>query len=710
MSTQSVACVIRGLLAAAIIIASTPAARATDIFFNVANGDFTLGSSWAGGIAPGPADRALINNGGNASLSTLAAVDRLYIGSNLGTTGSMVMTAGQLDLSTADLRVGDLGTGTFNMRGGIINHGNLASASAGDINVGRSGTGSFNMSGNAVINAGGSMRVARGASGVANATLTMTDDAILNTGDGIVVGRGDAFAATGTFTIGGSARYVAGNSLGDGNPAGTQGEGFFSVANLTNAVGHVTVKEKAIVKSLRLTGRQGKGDITIQDDAQFYVVNTLDALGGGPSALYGSYLGGGSSSNGDGNDGASGLYTLTLKGNGLLSIDANNFNRDPNRPELQGFQLGRGNATANALIQDKATLIVYQRFIIGGLGRAQVTPTPIDGPNLNGFDGKPDAGIDTGGTATVTMTGGLLSTDQLIVGGTGTGTLTVTAGVIETKPYDMTNDPDAGSAKTSVDSIRIGMLQNSKGTMNVGGTAKVTTGADLGIGQYGDGTLKVTGGAAGIQAKDVYVQKFKGSTGTLLAEITGNAHTPVNATDNVTINGGTFAVLPTAVPPSGAHKWTILRADSDNDTVGALTGKFDTTTLPAGLDAIGRKWSKYYTVKEFVVGLTRPGDANYDGTIDFNDLVALAQHYNSGGNQWPDGDFTDDGLVDFNDLVGLAQNYNTVVPAAPVPGASPDFNADLARAFANVPEPSTCALIAACGFALLAQRQRHRTR
>ena len=61
------------------------------------------------------------------------------------------------------------------------------------------------------------------------------------------------------------------------------------------------------------------------------------------------------------------------------------------------------------------------------------------------------------------------------------------------------------------------------------------------------------------------------------------------------------------------------------------------------------------------------GDANRDRTVDFNDLVKLAQNYNTaGGMTWADGDFTGDGNVDFNDLVMLAQNYNTSFPA---PGA-----------------------------------------
>jgi len=88
------------------------------------------------------------------------------------------------------------------------------------------------------------------------------------------------------------------------------------------------------------------------------------------------------------------------------------------------------------------------------------------------------------------------------------------------------------------------------------------------------------------------------------------------------------------------------------------------------------------------------GDANLDGTVDFNDLVKLAQNYNtSGGKTWFNGDFNYDGNVDFNDLVLLAQNYNTPVASDPVFGAA--FNADMAKAFASVPEPGLLSLAGA---------------
>jgi hypothetical protein len=248
------------------------------------------------------------------------------------------------------------------------------------------------------------------------------------------------------------------------------------------------------------------------------------------------------------------------------------------------------------------------------------------------------------------------------------------------------------------------MLQTSTGVMDVSGNAIITTGADLGIGQYGNGTLKVTGGAATITANDVYVQKFAGSKGTLIAEITGPTHTAIKANNNVTINGGLFQILPTAIPAAGAHTWTILTADADSDSNGTLSGKFDTLTLP-GPDALHRYWSTFHTNNRFVAGLTILGDANFDGAVGFPDLVAVAQHYGASG-QWIDGDFSGDGTVSFEDLVDVAQNYGTSLPSAPVPGASADFNQDLSRAFAAVPEPGWIGVLGLATLALVSRGRR----
>ena len=90
-----------------------------------------------------------------------------------------------------------------------------------------------------------------------------------------------------------------------------------------------------------------------------------------------------------------------------------------------------------------------------------------------------------------------------------------------------------------------------------------------------------------------------------------------------------------------------------------------------------------------LVQYTVMGDATLNGQVNFEDLLALARHYNATGATWGDGDFNYDGVVDFADLLTLARNYNTALPTGPVPGAPAEFSADLAAAFAAaVPEPA----------------------
>jgi MYXO-CTERM domain-containing protein len=108
---------------------------------------------------------------------------------------------------------------------------------------------------------------------------------------------------------------------------------------------------------------------------------------------------------------------------------------------------------------------------------------------------------------------------------------------------------------------------------------------------------------------------------------------------------------------------------------------------------------------------TLSGDVNLDGAVDFLDLARLAQSYNvtDGTRQWSTGDFNFDGNTDFLDLAKLAQNYNTALPG-PLAGASSDFNADLARAFASVPEPGIGLFGAATVCGLIGRRRRRNKR
>jgi hypothetical protein len=105
-----------------------------------------------------------------------------------------------------------------------------------------------------------------------------------------------------------------------------------------------------------------------------------------------------------------------------------------------------------------------------------------------------------------------------------------------------------------------------------------------------------------------------------------------------------------------------------------------------------------------LVKYTIPGDLNLDGTVNFADLLGLAQHYGHTNASWGQGDLNYDGAVNFADLLSLAQNYGQTLGSASV---TPTITLppDLQAAFDTVPEPGL--LVAACLAAALLRRRRH---
>lgn len=81
------------------------------------------------------------------------------------------------------------------------------------------------------------------------------------------------------------------------------------------------------------------------------------------------------------------------------------------------------------------------------------------------------------------------------------------------------------------------------------------------------------------------------------------------------------------------------------------------------------------------------GDTNFDGTVNFDDLLKLAQNYLASGiDQWSDGDFDLNGAVEFDDLLVIAQNY---APGSVINGSLSDtFSAEWSMARSLVPEPT----------------------
>jgi hypothetical protein len=136
---------------------------------------------------------------------------------------------------------------------------------------------------------------------------------------------------------------------------------------------------------------------------------------------------------------------------------------------------------------------------------------------------------------------------------------------------------------------------------------------------------------------------------------------------------------------------------------------------PAMSAAIGTNTRRKFTLLDFAalddIGweLARPGDADASGTVDFQDLVRLAQNYNASVRTWSEGDFDYNGTVGFSDLVALAQNYGVTGPLGVVGttdgGLQANFAADWVLAQSLVPEPTALASVA-CAAAVLRRRRK----
>jgi hypothetical protein len=113
------------------------------------------------------------------------------------------------------------------------------------------------------------------------------------------------------------------------------------------------------------------------------------------------------------------------------------------------------------------------------------------------------------------------------------------------------------------------------------------------------------------------------------------------------------------------------------------------------------------------------GDANGDGIVNGADLAEVTGHFNATGQTWATGDFNGDGIVNGADLAFVTSNFNftqTSNPLAVVAQiqslASEDndlvaIDAALAAnpTISAVPEPTSLALLAIGGAALLGRRR-----
>jgi autotransporter-associated beta strand protein len=419
--------------------------------------------------------------------------------------------------------------------------------------------------------------------------------------------------------------------------------------------------------------------------------------------------------------------TINIPNSNLFKTDNNTWviNSTGNSAAAMGVAVGTlQTGIANAL---PPTAILT-------MGQTSDSANPV--LDINGFDQTVGglAVLAVGGSKKITNTSGTLATLTVNIAATnattfgGFGLITGNLGLVKT---------GAGSQALTSTQTYTGPTTVSGGTLSVSGSIATSSGVTVNnAGATFDAAaaqrvqaLTVSAGQARVVSSPTKIALTVGDgtastsqlslTGGRLDLMTNGLAVDYAASDATTDAAAVTSVRGQVIAGFGVNKdWLgngITSANAAADKSAKAIGyALASEVLPFANGAttdtfLGTTVDKSTAVARY----TLAGDATLDGTVDFNDLVKLAQNYNTSVKDvteswWNKGDFTYDGITDFNDLVKLAQNYNTALPTEPIPGATPGFEADLARAFASVPEPGTLSILGIGGIALLGRRRRRR--
>jgi hypothetical protein len=508
------------------------------------------------------------------------------------------------------------------------------------------GSGTFTMTNGASVLTVPTISVAKGVVEQAAGTTTTTSLAV-----------GNDSAGTGTYNL----REGASLTTGSGNETvGNAGPGTFNQyggVNTVNGVGRLIISGNSGAGTYNLFGGTLKANIN------------LGYLGGVLRQTGGSLISG----------------TVGVNYGSVVAIEGGDF-------ETTDLAIGRvGGGAFN---------------VSGGTARALGTLS-----------------VESYSTSRLLQTGGGLTVAKLTVGASGTpgGTVTLQGGLLDAATIDVRNGAltqtggtlKAASMIVSGGAVTLRGIQdwaNASTLTATGGT--LTLGSDAGSAQSANLAVDVTGAAATFEVGQHLRSLHVGSgtvrsAGTLVTRELG-----IDGSGRLDLTGGGLVAdyAPGAASPlagvtasilaargSGGWDGPGLTSSSATATAGVMLGYAEATDLPGGSG--GMFLGEAVDSSAVLVRVTRGGDANLDGVVNFDDLLSLAKHYGrdvsaAAGGAWFNGDYTYDGVVNFDDLLVLAKNYGQTAPADAIPGTTASFQADAAAAFAQVPEPAAGALLA----------------
>jgi len=287
------------------------------------------------------------------------------------------------------------------------------------------------------------------------------------------------------------------------------------------------------------------------------------------------------------------------------------------------------------------------------------------------------------------------------------GQLTVSSPFDSTFAGNISGAAGASLAKRGTGALTLsGANTYGGGTTVSGGTLLVGNSASLGT-----GTLTLSGGTFGSTAPVTIANNINviGTNGP--SAMTG----PVTLAGPLTINdGATLKLLSGGITTNSVDQLTIAGTgvlDLANNSLrihfggnpnpaatiaGYIASAYHGGAWDAGgirssaLDANHGVGITHDASGDLLIAPAIYGDTNLDGSVNFTDLLDLAQHYGQASATWEQGDFNYDGSVGFSDLLNLAQHYGQ-------PSTAPQV--------AAVPEPSLAMLLAAAGLRLRRRRR-----
>jgi autotransporter-associated beta strand protein len=738
------------------------------VALNVQGGSLTLAgaNTYSGQTNVSQGATLQIGNGGAAGAigNTFINVDGTL---NFNSTGDITV----LNSIGGSGNVQQLGTGTTTFAADTFYAG-LTTISAGTLQVGN-GQFSGQIGGGGPITDNALLAYNRSDDFTLSSVISGTG-AVEQRGTGTITMNTAQSYSGGTRVNAGAVRITAVNAGGTGtltaNPGGTLVSGVAALTNPITLAGGTfgAINGLGSITNAALTAAPGTSSTVYLTDPQNPTLNS-DLVFNGPLGGSGNIkvLPNTNSVSADANNGFrlrstaastfSGVITLdnTVKGElqtsvagpfspagtGTIVLTAGTVVPNTNQGTYSEILL-RNNFTASTTFGNNIEIAGTGLANLNPLGSAPANSITTMG-NLKIGDGQ-ELGVNTntGGPIvvafpTVTLNGGVAAFSPKTPNFSFTGNGNLNLGAIsELVPASGINMKGNGLLTVTGAASYTGPTSVNAGTLRVTGSIATSSGVTVNAGTFNAAASQTVraltinnGGVATVNAGLL----LKVGDNTTIAPLILDGTSGNTAKLDLTSGGVAVDVSPAA---DGSALLAALRtqiiAGFNPSAPGASDGKWDGNGITSSTAAANTGHAVGYALSSEVFGndggsflatpvdgsallarYTLSGDATLDGSVDFNDLVKLAQNYNTTVSTttqswWNHGDFTYDGVVDFNDLVKLAQNYNTALPTQPIPGAPINFEADLAKAFASVPEPGTLSFLGLAALGLIHRRRRRR--